>query len=353
MKRFVLVAALLTASVAQAQAVVIRSGKTINMLDVVTNGVDAGSGGLTNGLMCMGTDGTTARSLLVDTSGRFTMVGSKTNNAAAPGATNVGALVCIANAAAPSWTEGNLVGCSVDLAGNQRVNVAQMNGVATSMGNGVSGTGVQRVTIASDSTGALTCSGSKTSNAAAPGATNVGVLSAVATAAAPTYTEGYLVAASVDLSGAQRASLSTRIAGENLSGVRGDTTDWMEVYKAGTYTSAPTATTTTVPLNATPCTAVGGASCTIIYASTDWGAWPNITVSLRNSSANVLENVLVEWSPDGTNFELWDSTSLDNLAAGATASIAISGNSRRYLRLEARSDDAVVSAVVNITANQD
>lgn len=42
---------------------------------------------------------------------------------------------------------------SWSLAANQSVNVAQMNGVATSMGNGASGTGVQRVTIASDSTG--------------------------------------------------------------------------------------------------------------------------------------------------------------------------------------------------------
>lgn len=35
------------------------------------------------------------------------------------------------------------------------VNVSQINGVAPSMGNGVSGTGVQRVTIASDSTGVV------------------------------------------------------------------------------------------------------------------------------------------------------------------------------------------------------
>lgn len=42
---------------------------------------------------------------------------------------------------------------SWSLAANQSVNVAQMNGVATTMGNGASGTGVQRVTIASDSTG--------------------------------------------------------------------------------------------------------------------------------------------------------------------------------------------------------
>lgn len=41
------------------------------------------------------------------------------------------------------------------LEANQSVNIAQMNGVTTTMGNGVSGTGVQRVTIASDSTGVV------------------------------------------------------------------------------------------------------------------------------------------------------------------------------------------------------
>lgn len=47
--------------------------------------------------------------------------GGKTNNNAAPGATNLGALVGVANAAAPSWTEGNEVLLSTDLAGNLRV----------------------------------------------------------------------------------------------------------------------------------------------------------------------------------------------------------------------------------------
>jgi hypothetical protein len=46
--------------------------------------------------------------------------GQKTNNNAAPGATNVGTLPALANAAAPSWTEGNQVALSVDLAGNAR-----------------------------------------------------------------------------------------------------------------------------------------------------------------------------------------------------------------------------------------
>ena len=38
---------------------------------------------------------------------------------------------------------------------NEPVNVAQLNGVAVTMGNGIVGTGVQRVTLASDSTGVV------------------------------------------------------------------------------------------------------------------------------------------------------------------------------------------------------
>lgn len=51
------------------------------------------------------------------------------------------------NASLPAGT--NVVGA---LTANQSVNVSQMNGVATTMGNGVAGTGVQRIAIASDNT---------------------------------------------------------------------------------------------------------------------------------------------------------------------------------------------------------
>lgn len=54
-----------------------------------------------------------------------TTQGNKTNNNAAPGATNVGALTALANAAPPASTEGNLVTSSVDLIGNQRVRVQE------------------------------------------------------------------------------------------------------------------------------------------------------------------------------------------------------------------------------------
>jgi hypothetical protein len=52
--------------------------------------------------------------------GTLTVQGGKTNNNAAPGATNVGALPALANAATPSWTEGDQVTASVDLGGAQR-----------------------------------------------------------------------------------------------------------------------------------------------------------------------------------------------------------------------------------------
>lgn len=117
-------------------------------------------------------------------------------------------------------------------------------------------------------------------------------------------------------------------------------------------TKYPTATTTALTGNATPCTAAGGATCTVIYASTDWGQWTDITITISNTDgADAITNVLVEWSPDNSRFEVWDSTTFAALAAGATKSIAISGNSRRYLRIEARAANNVTDAVVTITAN--
>lgn len=53
----------------------------------------------------------------------------------------------------PSGTQDVSIASLPALPANQSVNVAQMNGVAVTMGNGASGTGVQRVTLASDSTG--------------------------------------------------------------------------------------------------------------------------------------------------------------------------------------------------------
>lgn len=64
----------------------------------------------------------------------------------------------------------------VALAANQSVNMTQLAGVAVSAGNGVSGTGVQRVTLASDSTGQV---------AIAAGAATIGSIASITTSIVP------------------------------------------------------------------------------------------------------------------------------------------------------------------------
>lgn len=112
---------------------------------------------------------------------------------------------------------------------NEPINVAQMNGVAVTMGNGASGTGVQRVTLANDSTGVIATVGAVTTitnavtvsqgtaanlnatvvgtlaNDGAAAATNrVGVLPAIAeTTTLPTLTDGRNAALYVDTNGIQ------------------------------------------------------------------------------------------------------------------------------------------------------
>ena len=56
------------------------------------------------------------------TTSPWVVAGGLTNNNAAPGATNVGVLPALANAAPPSWTEGDQVLASTDLSGRMRVN---------------------------------------------------------------------------------------------------------------------------------------------------------------------------------------------------------------------------------------
>jgi hypothetical protein len=165
---------------------------------------------------------------------------------------------------------------------NLSTNVAQFGGTNISTGTGASGAGIPRVTVSNDSSliatqstaanlkteiwgtakGAtaaaaptvasidanhaglevaayqiggwsVTESGSKTNNNAAPGATNIGTLPGVATAAAPSYTEGNQVALSMDLTGALRVSGSSG-GGVAQTQVRNALNTWTDVgYYSG------------------------------------------------------------------------------------------------------------------------
>ena len=178
----------------------------------------------------------------------WVVAGNKTNNNAAPNGSNVGALVALANAAAPTDTEGFAVLLSVDLAGNLRTKdiadgaagaaapaqTTQVGGsdgtnlralltsttgqlhVIADSGSTTVVTGTVAVTqstspwvvsgtvTANAGTGTFSVAGTLTNNNAAPAANNVGVLSALANAANPTFTEGDQTLVSVDLSGHQR-----------------------------------------------------------------------------------------------------------------------------------------------------
>jgi hypothetical protein len=115
----------------------------------------------------------------------------------------------------------------VSISGNQAVNVAQINGVTPLMGNGTTGTGSQRVTIASDQTAFsvnatasqataanlnATVVGASADNASAA-SNNVNVLPAVVETSStmPTRTDGNRAALIVDAKG----RLVTRISSTN------------------------------------------------------------------------------------------------------------------------------------------
>lgn len=130
-----------SATSANSSPVVIASDQAaITVKGPVASGV-AVSG---NPVLIAGQDGTNARTLLTDSSGRPVVVGAGTAGS------STGGILTVQGVA--SMTKLLVTPDSVALPANQSVNVSQINAVTPLMGNGVTGTGSQRVTIASDNT---------------------------------------------------------------------------------------------------------------------------------------------------------------------------------------------------------
>jgi hypothetical protein len=126
-------------------------------------------------------------------------------------------------------TGSNTIGA---LSANQSVNVAQMNGTAVTMGNGAAGTGVQRVTIASDSTGQV---------ALAAGTNLVGEAVPVTTA---TTTNAALT--SFLSSAATTNSTSVKGSAGNVYGIRAvNTTSTLYYLRMYNSSAAPTCSSAT------------------------------------------------------------------------------------------------------------
>lgn len=133
--------------------------------------------------------------------GAGVIAGNLGNNTAAPASDFLESLGALANAAVPSWTEGNSVMLSVDLSGRLRT------------------------------------AGTLTNNAAAPGANNQGVLPVIATAAVQSWTEGRQVLLSTDLGG------TLRIGGQVASGATLGGNPVLNGFSALAHGANPTAVT--------------------------------------------------------------------------------------------------------------
>jgi hypothetical protein len=136
------------------------------------------------------------------------IAGNKTNNNAVPGATNVGVLPAIANAATQTWVEGDQVLESVDLSGRQRIR------------------------------------GTLTNNNAAPIADQISVLPALCNTSAPTFSNGFQTTLSVDTAGGLRlAAETTKVIGTVNQG----TSPWVVSLTSTTITGTVAVTQSTSP----------------------------------------------------------------------------------------------------------
>lgn len=117
----------------------------------LVSGTVTATGGAANGaavsgnpVLMAGSNGVNAYTLATDTAGRLQTIGPYTVGSVAPAGTVQGAII------ASDGTNGRLI--LTDASGRPADNIAQINAVTPLMGNGVTGTGSLRVTIASDNT---------------------------------------------------------------------------------------------------------------------------------------------------------------------------------------------------------
>jgi hypothetical protein len=158
-------------------------------------------------------------------------------------------------------------------------------------------------------------SGNKTNNSAVPGSTNGGSLPGVANAAPPTWTETYQVAESMDLSGNQRVTLGTLIAGENLTSNR------LNVEPVYSVSSITTQTTTVV--KNTP-----GTLHSIIIPTPVASATVKIYDNTAGSGSVILDTItfpatLLSSGPVCLIFDVIFATGLTIVTAGATMSLGV------------------------------
>lgn len=214
-----------------------------------------------------------------------------------------------ANASTPSWTEGHEVPLSTDLNGNLRVSTGTVT--VTGTVSATQGTSPWVVSLASTTiTGTVSVTqgtspwvvaGNLTHNNAAPTTNNLGVLSGIANAAAPSFTEGDQVLLSTDLTGNLRVTSTGSFTG-NIT--QWDTTALgaptamgvtpsgnvigVNNYPVSVLSTGTVINSTNGTLNATFAIPVGGSQA--------------ILVQLDQTTTIVTGTIRFQVSYDGTNF---------------------------------------------------
>lgn len=94
-----------------------------------------------------------------------------------------------------------------------------------------------------------------------------------------------------------------------------------------------------------------GATSQIIFASTDLSLWTNVAVTVVNNAATTLQSASLEWSPNNSIFEAWDTTSFAALPTATAKSMQILGNSRKWFRVRGIGTNATGSTDVYVHVN--
>lgn len=196
----------------------------------------------------------------------------------------------------------------VALAANQTVNVAQINGVATTMGNGVAGTGVQRVTIASDSTANIATIGTSIT----PG-----------TAAA-------------NLGKAEDAAHTSGDTGVMALGVRNDTLATGVTSASGDYSQLSTDTSGVLMTAGAPRLLKGRQVTTITSSTTE----TTIITAIASTFLDIYGLILSNTSATATEVTVRDAT-----AGGTISSFMVPAGDTRGIMLPL--DSAIPQATVN------
>jgi hypothetical protein len=201
--------------------------------------------------------------------------------------------------AAPTYTTGTLNPLSLDVAGNLRVITTPASGTTP------------------------TIVGTLTNNNAAPAATEVGVLPALANAVSPSWTEGRQVLESVDLNGGQRT------IGGNIPEITAAWTSATTINTALTLTPILGYGTVLVTINDVGVTTVGAVTFEVsdTAAGTTWypitGIQTGLTVPTFVLNASLTSATLFSWQFDVTGFAAFRVRLSTAITGAGTANVGI------------------------------